>query len=315
MSLKMGCSRFGISEIRTLPAETSKMISTTSLQKAYVFVLVRCFNKGKIKYVTKSFHSLPEDCFNSGPLSELTRTPYIRRCKIIGVYVFFRDLVEIWPPLISIKGKPYSKLTTKSIRAMIIKTGIPKNQITWHQSLPLDFNWSPVWKNVWKVPCPQKWIQTYFLLLHRGLPHGERAFNYDLDYPSYYHCPLCPTHLESLTHIFLKCEIAQHLWNWLRRTWKNATGAAPPVNLTFVISGGAFRVSKSHSQNLLNPILKFFHRAIIHSLWIARCDLHHGKLVSLAGVLTAMLERIKQCLSLLYLSKNSQYLILHSPPL
>jgi len=67
-----------------------------------------------------------------------------------------------------------------------------------------------------------------------------------------------------------------------------ATGAAPPVNLTFVISGGAFRVSKSHSQNLLNPILKLFHRAIIHSLWIARCDLHHGKLVSLAGVLTAM---------------------------
>ena len=211
-----------------------------------------------------------------------------------------------------INSKPFQIVTSKTFRNLTSPHLLSPNQITWSQQFHSDFHfsWRPIWKNVWKVPCPQKWNQSYFMLLQRGHPHGDRALRNDLPYPPNYYCPLCPNSTETLNHIFLECSLAQGLWKWMKRTWKNASGDAPPINLFTVLNGGTFKFSKSISQDLLNTTLKIFHRAVIHTLWRARCDLHHGKQVSLIGVLAILVESIKTCITNLHHSNRLKYHIL-----
>ena len=108
---------------------------------------------------------------------------------------------------------------------------VPPGMIYWNQITPGKIPWARVWKAVWKPLVPRTWNETFFLLLHKALPHGERAYKQDQDYPPIYYCPVCPQRLESLYHIFFDCTLARTAWSTLKGTWKNSSVTPPPPEL------------------------------------------------------------------------------------
>jgi len=71
-----------------------------------------------------------------------------------------------------------------------------------------------VWKAVWFRAVPPTWNQTYFFLLHRAWPVGEKAHaqqwdNFDPGYPN---CPR-PRSLETFYHSAWECPAAQEVWD------------------------------------------------------------------------------------------------------
>ena len=95
--------------------------------------------------------------------------------------------------------------------------------------------WSTIFSELWKIMVPRKFNETYFLLLHRALHHGDRAYRYDLKYPPNWDCNYCDQP-ETLLHIFYECTLAQHLWNFIKRTWKNHSGLSPPTTAIDILS-------------------------------------------------------------------------------
>ena len=255
---------------------------------------------------------LPQNAFlDGGPLNDITKISYLRPCTPFTDTIIFHDNFEVWPDLIKVKSKSFDKITTKLIKSILSPNDyISPHQIAWHQNLPLNFPWTKIYKNIFKNPCPQIWNETYYLLLQRGLPNGDRAYRHDLPYPPNYYCPNCPNSLETIEHIFVNCNIARGLWNWMKRTWKNTTGTAPPITLFYILSGGSLRFSKSLSQDHLKEIYIIFHRATIHTLWRIRCEIHHGNQVSLTGALKILIDSIKRSIFNLFNTYKYKYLIL-----
>ena len=218
---------------------------------------------------------LPADSFTDGPLVDITGLEYIRPAWVFEDDVVFSDLRDTLPELIRLGKIPASAFTLKHFRTTATPLVPPPAPKIHDKLVKKPIPWKRVWKFLWKPLVPRHWNQTFFLLLHRGLPHGLRAYNHDLSYPPSYNCPVC-SDWESLSHVFLDCSLASSVWSWLKRTWKNSTGLSPPIDWGFVISGACSHFSPRYPQDLLLPILRVFHRACLHVLWRARCDLHHA---------------------------------------
>jgi exonuclease III len=251
---------------------------------------------------------LPEGALDSGPLVDISQLEYLRPVWLLNDSIVFKDLQITLPSRISVASSSLSKFSLKSFRDRIIPIAVPPATIIYNGLVQSTIPWGKVWKNVWKPMVPRNFNQTYFLFLHRGLPHGERAYKYDLNYPDWF-CPHCRK-LESLMHIFWDCPLASHCWSWLKRTWKNSTGLAPPVSWFWVVTGSCHLPS---TLSRFKPFLSTLHRTILHTLWRARCDLHHGSGVNRAELTNLIMTSYSNTIaSWKYTRLNHLYLLARS---
>jgi exonuclease III len=237
---------------------------------------------------------LPSNALSSGPLLEITNLEYLRPLRLNGSQIAFSDLQPIIPDRVSVNKTHFSKFSSKQSRHNLTPICVPPAMISWN-ALCMSLNWKKIFQQLWKPVVPRTWNQTYFLLIHRGLPHGDRAYRHDSAYPPNWDCPQCQKP-ETLQHIFFECDIAQHLLNWISRTWKNGTGSAPPLDLFFILSGYPTTMNRQKFRKELLMILALIHRAFLQAIWRTRCDSHHGGLLSKPQALALLQKNISTTL-------------------
>ena len=180
---------------------------------------------------TRCYHGpLPfeERALQGAPLVEVSRLEYLRPLWVFSDILIFRDNQVTLPSKVKSKVLEKKIFNAKKFREMYTTACVPPGMIYWNQITPGKIPWARVWKAVWKPLVPRTWNETFFLLLHKALPHGERAYKQDQDYPPIYYCPVCPQRLESLYHIFFDCTLARTAWSTLKGTWKNSSVKPPP---------------------------------------------------------------------------------------
>ena len=180
-----------------------------------------------------------------------------------------KDLTPLWPEYLMLEGIPFSSCSPKALRQAVIPARIARATIDWNQSAGLAFDWRSIWGKVWKPRVPSPWNYTYYILLHRALTTGAKAKSRGFP-PIPEHCSC--GEVESLEHLFLHCHLATAAWNEAR---------LPPTSTTLV--SPTRRQQRSH-------------RAVIHTLWTARCaELDGNKprsAVSIVETLRANLKRL-----------------------
>ena len=93
---------------------------------------------------------------------------------------------------------------------------------------PQDFR--PIWKQAWSKRMPRHLRYFSWRLLHAALPVGAarikfiRAGNVEQLKQQCCQHPTCQAlqpqpPLETLSHVFLQCLVAQQAWHWWRATW------------------------------------------------------------------------------------------------
>jgi hypothetical protein len=157
-------------------------------------------------------------------------------------------------------------------RAMTVPLPVPKNQNKW-APLPQNFRWKKVYASIWKAPVPQKWNQTAWLLIRKSLPLGSYASRHNLDW--YINCSSCQK-LETHSHLFLTCPLAQFCWAWARRKWKLLTGRSFRLSLPILISLGSTNPTKGGQH--LDYIWVCLHRCVTQAIWSTRCGHVFGHL-------------------------------------
>lgn len=67
-----------------------------------------------------------------------------------------------------------------------------------------------VWKNLWKLKIPYKFIIFHWKILNDSLPVRDklRKRNIHVDRS----CPMCNKEGESINHLFLECELTRVVW-------------------------------------------------------------------------------------------------------
>ena len=145
-------------------------------------------------------------------------------------------------------------LSLRDLKTILRPCGIPQAIEKWRmQSLDLP---TDIWKNVWTVPVPIPWNETYYFLLHQALWTGEKAFQKGwAKIPR--HCSLCGE-VESVAHLFWDCIRARTLIGDLQQqhNWPEMIQDflfAPPKHLCLV------------------------QRAALRAIWTDRCRCVHGK--------------------------------------
>ena len=237
----------------------------------------------------------PITLLTDGPLQEISKREDLRPLRIQNTKWAFMDLQPTLPTRTSLRGKPSLSAPLKLIRNELNPPFNPPAIDKWN-IICQNLDWKKILSKLWKPVVPRKWNQTFYLLLLRGLDHGERAYRLDLDFPPNYYCHCCPARLETLQHIFHECSIAQNLLAWLRRTWKNGTGLAPPNTLHFMLSGYA-PLPRHPNRSLLQMILEMSHRTLVHTLWRIRCEHHHQSLPSIHQIRSSFSQGLSQVIS------------------
>ena len=245
---------------------------------------------------------LPPHAFDSEGFVDITHMEYLRPVAVHQNNLLFLDNKPCSPELLT----PFSSLNNSQIRLQLETPGFcpSGNFITWNHDLDYTLPWRQMLARLWKVHVSRKFNETYFLLLHRGLPHGDRARKHKLNYPPNADCLICNTP-ETLLHIFFSCNTASTIWTALKRTWKNASGLPPPIDAASVLSGFLSSPPAPVSSPLFS-LLQVLHRCAVHVLWRAACARHHGEIQHPSEHLATYVLSVKSTLSALATDRTSK---------
>ena len=237
---------------------------------------------------------LPPDSFISGSLVEITDLEHLRPLTTTTKQVHFSDLQLVTPSRIFLHKIPIQKFSLGHVKETLTSNAIPEALISWNLICP-SLDWKKIFQQCWKPLVPRTWNQTFYLLLLRGLPHGDRAHRHHSKYPPYWLCPACQQP-ETLQHIFFDCSLAQNLLCWITKTWKNGSGTSPPLDLHFVLTGLPRSLPRHAHREHLKTFLSAVHRAYLQTCWRIRCDFHHSQTPTDTHALALMTENIKNLL-------------------
>lgn len=102
--------------------------------------------------------------------------------------------------------------------------------------------WTAVWKRLKTLDLPRPVFFSNWSALHAALPFGAprlRTSSPDATV-RLFECPFacCTAQLQTLSHVFVTCPVAEKTLSWLWRLWQAITGAAPPQPTTQIVLVG-----------------------------------------------------------------------------
>jgi hypothetical protein len=144
---------------------------------------------------------------------------------------------------------------------------------------PLDFR--PIWKQAWSKRMPRHLRYFTWRLLHAALPVGAarlkfiRAGNVEQLKQQCCQHPTCQAlqpqpPLETLSHLFVQCPVAQQAWAWWRAMWLRldpAAGLMPMDPMLLLVGEGTWGPSRQ-----CGALWEYLRTLMLHSLWVARCS-------------------------------------------
>ena len=167
---------------------------------------------------------------------------------------------------LTIDKNPVLSMRSTEIARLIGPQISPPCEANWDEEIgPLK--WKRIWSGVKDPPTNRKWNDLFFRLLHRSLPLGYRLKHF---MPSAELCPLCRLHPETLQHLFLDCQVAQHLWNWSLGFHPRGTISWPKILSPSLTS------SKRKAARRRDSIWTSVHRATLYAIWLTRCEVALG---------------------------------------
>ncbi|XP_021850764.1 uncharacterized protein [Spinacia oleracea] len=126
-------------------------------------------------------------------------------------------------------------------------------------------NGSKFWKSWWKANLWPKWKILIWKIIHNAIPTRDNLRHRHIDVPST--CPLCEKFPETPEHLFMKCELAKHLWSasYLGIN-SDVTGNGKARHWVRNFLSLLMREDKRDASRLVEFV------SIIWSIWLARND-------------------------------------------
>ena len=189
-----------------------------------------------------------------------------------SIKVNYRDNTELSPADVCI-GPDHLKASTCPSRDMnrqLAKTTTahPKGETVWSLELRtpplLPPDWNTTYKKRWSAKVPNRWKNLWWLLARRSLFLGQNAARTGWDGIPH-HCHHCNDVLESFSHLFYDCPLAQTCWKWCKRKWKASTRRSLTLTKEHALFGG-------------DELWVVLSHATLYAIWKARCSRVFGNL-------------------------------------
>ena len=176
--------------------------------------------------------------------------------------------------------------TNKDIRAALPSPStIPKHEPDWPHG-----NWDLTYRRLWSSSVPNKWKDTFWLLLRQSHFLGENSQKQDWDGIPH-HCSHCPDHLETHAHTFITCPAARLCWKWCAVRWRKLTRLPSPVtaiNIVHLVPPSGPRKRKKELSSAWTALVLTTAQAI----WKARCSSVFDSLAAPIHLLPPLLQHL-----------------------
>jgi exonuclease III len=138
--------------------------------------------------------------------------------------------------------------------------------------------WVGAWRRLHRVPAPRQHRLLAWQVLHAVLPCRARLAAWDAGagggrvrglHAGRCHRPGCDGY-ETLTHVFLECEVARLVTGWAGDLWQAVTGLPPPPRTVPVFLAGDRRAWDPGGGGRAE-FWGALRLAVMHYLWSARC--------------------------------------------
>ena len=149
-------------------------------------------------------------------------------------------------------------------------------------SPPPRLPWAGVWRRLHRVRAPREHRFLAWRLMHGRLTVAARVSLWEAGRPQQRlagaagarcHRPACAAAgtLETITHVFLDCPVAQQVTGWACRFWAAVTAAPPPPRTAAVFFAGD-RAAWDPGDPPLRDLWDTVRLAVLFFLWAARCQ-------------------------------------------
>jgi hypothetical protein len=159
--------------------------------------------------------------------------------------------------------------------------------------------WQGVWARLHRVPAPRQHRFLAWRVLHAALPCGARVAATSggrnaTHVPDGKCCHPGCGRWETLTHVFLECEVAAAVMAWVQRLWSAVSGRPPPPCTPQVLLAGDHSVwDPGGGEPGPAAFWHMLRLAALHYLWAQRCRSRNGSCASAVAVAAQVIHYMR----------------------